>query len=824
MMKSIEIKKQIFLFASLSFIFPSGGLELTDNSEEGSSQKHIYKKEVAELADNLENGIRLCGSISSEHNLMEGELSDHWAQELIGTDLLREEVRNYPVPPDTNFISVFDDRGEHSHKVRQLISGTSTYATLPELGDKISVFDVGGLRNSYHTLAFHFKKTGQIPSFINNSMAWINPQIYESFKKLSPPAIVVTSAGNFSVYGFSALDSQKSLASRDFNAILVGSFSPSGFVSEFSQEGEEVSILAPSDNYISTADSNGEYSQFGGTSGAAPLVTGALAAFEWISAYHPSSEEAKILLQLTALPTLHSYERPRLNGTGLLNTYKLGRVAQRLKAKCQKDETENETGDPLGAGIESEDELKRKACFQTEIRNEENYHFPEDETLLTDLSKAFPACYTEGEGRVVADLAQNTTNETSCEEKTSVFKRLRVEALLSPKRELYESLSCIYQAAGFSQNALMLDRLALALDPPGSEFLNEFLPLFKESVEEYRRLRLLIVQTLFEEGRKEEVSALSQSEDVELRESLAPVAAFLEQEEALSLLRWLIRDTDENVRMTVAQAARYLGAEEGLNLLRELMKDTSAGVKRIVALSIVFIGGEEGFHLLEQLIQDTSAEVRKAIVGKLDRVDGEEGLKLLKQLVYDENAEVRGLAARAAGRIGGEEGLKLLEQLIYDKNAAVRSAVARAAGVLIGGEEGLNLLKQLIQDPDEHVRRAVVWGAGLIGGGMGFKLLKQLVYDENTEVRAAVARITEYIDDEEEALSLMEQLIQDTSTEVRREIIISAQHIGGEVGLTVAQQLTQDKDEVLRWHAEQVLEELLAEREALSSDNKLPPL
>ena len=43
-----------------------------------------------------------------------------------------------------------------------------------------------------------------------------------------------------------------------------------GLVSDFSTEGEDVFILAPSDDYISSADNKGELITFGKTSGAAP--------------------------------------------------------------------------------------------------------------------------------------------------------------------------------------------------------------------------------------------------------------------------------------------------------------------------------------------------------------------------------------------------------------------------------------------------------------------------------------------------------------------------------------------------------------------------
>ena len=128
--------------------------------------------------------------------------------------------------------------------------------------------------------------------------------------------------------------------------------------------------MAPSDYYITSADEGGNYKQFSGTSGATPLVTGSLAGFEWLSGYHPTAEEAKILLEKTAILTQHSHDKPRRNGVGMLNAYKLGMVGKRLKEKC---------GDDI-------------YCFKNMIRKDSTYKFPEDKDLSQAVEQAFPEC------------------------------------------------------------------------------------------------------------------------------------------------------------------------------------------------------------------------------------------------------------------------------------------------------------------------------------------------------------------------------------------------------------------------------------------------
>ena len=373
--------------------------------------------------------IKTCNIVSHKRKLMEGRLSDYWAQELIGSDLLREELEKTAPPERENWIAVFDVKAvDHNIAVKNLISDEGLHSVLPELGErKAPVLNVGmgsqqvkssadyekgkGYKSAlslYETsypgdYLFGFKK--KPPHYINNSMGWFESEdIYEVFRKLSSSgvskSIVVSSSGNDFP---NRLGDIKSKASQDFDVILVGSFSPKGFVSEFSQSGEEVSILAPSDDRITSADQKGEYRKFGGTSGAAPLVTGSLAGFEWLSGYHPTAKEAKILLEKTALPTLHSHEEPRINGAGLLNAYKLGEVAKRLKEKC---------------------EGKAVSCFKEEILKDDLYRFSADKSLSGELKRVFPSC---AGGEKLGDLSRLS----DCEEKREVFKRLRREVGMS---------------------------------------------------------------------------------------------------------------------------------------------------------------------------------------------------------------------------------------------------------------------------------------------------------------------------------------------------------------------------------------------------------
>lgn len=149
---------------------------------------------------------------------------------------------------------------------------------------------------------------------------WSHP----SLSSLAKQSILVWATGNSGSHPTMEFSSAP-------NVIGVGSVGPLGVVSHFSQEGPGTHILAPGENPIlSTYDGN--HREFGGTSGAAPIVTGALT--NVLSVLGELKDvEARRLLEKTAIPTAPSWQSPRRNGAGVLNALKLVQVAIRLKAR-----------------------------------------------------------------------------------------------------------------------------------------------------------------------------------------------------------------------------------------------------------------------------------------------------------------------------------------------------------------------------------------------------------------------------------------------------------------------------------------------------------
>ena len=259
----------------------------------------------------------------------------------------------------------------------------------------------------------------QLPSFINLSITWRGSLPETAFQKLSPPSVLVVSAGNRHP---DPVPEEKVQVSKNLGAVIVGSLKPNGERSSFSQEHEEVHIMAPSDYDLSSADQEGNRVGFGGTSGSAPLVTGSLAAFEWLSGYHPTAEVAKLLLEKTAIPTQYSHDEPQKNGVGMLNAYKLGMVGKKVKELCGTD----------------------KSCIREMIQGEELYEFPKDTEVIDAVETSFPEC----------SVNHCSDRFSICTDKSAVLKQLRKAVFLdTSNKKLWKYLSCVYQSLGFPKDA-----------------------------------------------------------------------------------------------------------------------------------------------------------------------------------------------------------------------------------------------------------------------------------------------------------------------------------------------------------------------------------
>jgi hypothetical protein len=290
--------------------------------------------------------------------LLEGTLSPLWAQEIIGADLAREALRGLPGSADVP-VGIIDagfdceyvrgrtapninrkwqmlknertsrdtkEDSEHGTAVANLINSPSAVGT----GERAVIAAVARGRKSLGEEAKEIAASGV--RLVNLSLRTESTSEFaKSIQTLASHSILVKAAGNTYTpdNGGSSDEGQQLLANT--GVIVVGSINPLGWISSSSSEHEAVTVLAPSDHFLASEDSRGR-STFGGTSGAAPLLVGALSNALSILP-DLTTEEARTLILRTAQPTMNARDPSHRNGAGTLNALKLVEAAKALKGK-----------------------------------------------------------------------------------------------------------------------------------------------------------------------------------------------------------------------------------------------------------------------------------------------------------------------------------------------------------------------------------------------------------------------------------------------------------------------------------------------------------
>ncbi|MCY4644911.1 MAG: S8 family serine peptidase [Bacteriovoracales bacterium] len=364
-----------------------------------------------------------------------------WAQEYVGADLLREELNRadkLSLEDISDFVQIWDTSlGHHGVQVGHILGGPYPSGVVPR-EESLEHLDLYGPELLPHEYVEQYENfydlcvEGQnCPSYVNNSMKWGSspPQSDSISKTISrmydeSAILTITAAGNSTAL----VDFNKSRLAKQEKLIIVGSLTPNGNPSSFSSDSSETTISAPSDDSIASYNSSGERTAFGGTSGATPLVTGTLSAFTKITGHPLSGKEAIHLLQKTALPFPYLPSKSRI-GAGILNSYKIGMVAFRLKKKCHQN----------------------KKCFSRELlQSEKIYRFKTNhQKLFQSLKTSFPHCALDAkkeslEGNEEEQVEEVEEKGVICEDKQDIFKKFRRAAFLNPHdSSLWKAISCM---------------------------------------------------------------------------------------------------------------------------------------------------------------------------------------------------------------------------------------------------------------------------------------------------------------------------------------------------------------------------------------------
>lgn len=408
-----------------------------------ASEKVVCLKRSLALLFIFFTAFRVFGFVELEKrkalNVEDGRLTPFWAQEYIGADLAKESMREltgtsrvpfavYDLGFEKQFIHLSFDipvdvamngrrpiRGNHGTSVANLING-SGMMSVSENVDYVQLKNVSPAIY-YSTAVNELKEMENKPWIISNSMGWASETVLGLAKEVDQMGVIwVMAAGNEHPQKIVEYE-------RLAPVISVGSYSPRGLQTLYSQESDQLDILAPADDYQASLDGFGKEVLFGATSGATPLVSGSIANAK---ALIPTLTRAEIetIMKKTAVKSLHSLYSKE-NKAGLFNAYKMFRVVKRLKDLC----------------------VRNSQCLQREIADPKNYTFVE------------------------IDLAPRTLTVCKGSERLSQdeMRRLRQNYFLNVKKTKYAKLlSCAYRNEGYSINADYYENIVFIYDDPAA--------------------------------------------------------------------------------------------------------------------------------------------------------------------------------------------------------------------------------------------------------------------------------------------------------------------------------------------------------------------
>lgn len=235
-------------------------------SKEVNCFNPLLTKPVDELTTEvkviLENICNLSSDISNFQT--QDGLTDQWAQEYTGSDLVRQLLSENKLASNVgdNLVHVLDHSMlQHGEHVSNLIAGPHPSATIPGIRSGEYSSTEGSHFSAWTEYVTKNQERQTFPGYLNISMEWLDDNsILESVKKISNSGtLVVTAAGNFS----ETIQKVKEQAASELNVIVVAQLSPSGLPFNASSFSEQVTISAPGDELTLSYSASGEPHAFG---------------------------------------------------------------------------------------------------------------------------------------------------------------------------------------------------------------------------------------------------------------------------------------------------------------------------------------------------------------------------------------------------------------------------------------------------------------------------------------------------------------------------------------------------------------------------------
>lgn len=533
--------------------------------------------------------------------------------------------------------------------------------------------------------------------------------IAETLRAKAPSLIIVKGAGNANPPVF-----RQNFNNMAITPLNVGSLSPRGFISSFSREADYdggVTILAPSDDYVTNPTQSRRDQRFSGTSGAAPLVTGALInAISILGSL--SQEEATTLLRQTSVPTANARIPYHRHGAGMLNAYKLVEVAKRLKKADWAS----------GSKEQRLQSLKKTEWY--DFSNESAKEGPQIEVLMSE--------------------GKRLLGQPSCEDRRAGIKKIRQAFFLSAgvqsskAAEIFSEaarlLDGAYSSQGYSENAqfyqnfdprrLETNVAVIASMPapirtlaPRSGISGFFANLTGRPAQV-----ILKPPTAKPHPPDERVAAIRTAEA--LGERAIPV-----------LTDTLQRDPEPTAKYAAAHVASRLaidGKLPDLEPLRLALMSSDDTLVKIAIKGLEKVPREKLWALVNQALSQNPKWATKVGIAALSTpwALGPDSITILNQLLSDPDSSVQRAAVESLFHLAKlspgesiasfkEKYLPLIHQALKSQDSHLRTYGTMALGDLyhqeiVRDETGTPYHVSLMRDPDPHVRAMALSALGYV--------------------------------------------------------------------------------------------------------------
>lgn len=275
----------------------------------------------------------------------------------------------------------------------------------------------------------------------------------------------------------------------------------------------------------------------------------------------------------------------------------------------------------------------------------------------------------------------------------------------------------------------------------------------------------------------DEISAVLDSPQPEIRMAAASALAHLDEPRAVSILAGALSDSDPRVRIRVARACGSLGHPQATGALKARLDDESADVRREAAVALGRIATDDALSILLDRIDDSSETVRYIAVSALGESSRPEPVSALARATADPSPLVRRAAVLSV--------VELLSGAPTEQSHTIREAVSETLSVT-DDPSVLDPLIEILESGDRSVqKRNAAWLLGHLAGDTRRRqvvdgLISLLDDDDGLSAQVAVTSLVSIGDTAVEQRLLMFALDENRNEHARAKAVFALGQIGDE--------------------------------------------